>query len=112
MVVYTGMTCKMMMHSNYKKKKSNYLQSISTKITFYTMLLVIFLAGISLIVLFSRVDEHRFMEPYDEYISNGMKIFNLLILYSQLIPISLYLVQDLVHLVMKFKIEREIINSF
>ena len=96
MVIYTGMHTKMMMSSKYRVKKHDHYSYISNILTLFTIGLSFFFVLISIIVLISRIDDVRFMKLYDKDISNGMKIFNLFVLYSWLIPTNLFLILDLI----------------
>jgi hypothetical protein len=81
-------------------------------LTLFTIGLSFFFVLISIIVLLSRSDDVAFMKEYDTNISNGMKIFNLFVLYSWLIPTNLFLILDLIHFIFKFKCEKEMIEIY
>lgn len=54
-------------------------------------------------MLLARSDGNNFIVSYDPDFTNGMKIFNLIILYSQLLPANFYLLYDMITLINKFK---------
>jgi len=96
MVVYIGMQTKTMMSSKYRVKKHDHYSYISNVLTVFTICFSFFFVLISIIVLLSRSDDVAYMKRYDENISNGMKIFNLFVLYSWLVPTNLFLILDLI----------------
>lgn len=95
MVVYTGMDTKMMMCSRYSTSKTDYYNRVSNLLTFLFLIMIAFFALISIIVLLSRSDDLAFMSQYDKNATNGLKIFNLFVLYSQMLPFGLFLLQVL-----------------
>lgn len=76
------MDTKMMMCSRYSTSKTDYYNRISNLLTFLFLLMIAFFALISIIVLLSRSDDLGFIRKYDSNATSGLKIFNLLVLYS------------------------------
>ena len=99
------------MSQKYNNKKWAVEESQSNLISLIMSGFCLFFAMISIIVLLARSDEKRFISYYDPDSSNGMKIFNLIILYSQLIPANFYFLYDLINVINKFKVEMKFITK-
>jgi magnesium-transporting ATPase (P-type) len=82
LVVFTGMDTKMMMCSRYSTSKMDYYTKVSNLLTLLFLFMIAFFALISIIVLLSRSDDLGFLKQYDADAASGLKIFNLLVLYS------------------------------
>jgi magnesium-transporting ATPase (P-type) len=58
--------------------------------------LVILFAIISVIVLVARSKDLRFMLEYDRRAAENIKLFGYIVLYSQMIPVSMYFFLDMI----------------
>ncbi|CAD8103907.1 unnamed protein product [Paramecium primaurelia] len=105
LVVYVGQNTKTMQSSHYGSQKYSFEEKQFNFYSFLMACLSLFFTFISIIVLLARSDENNFALIIDNYTTNGMKVFQLAILYSQLIPSTLYLLFDIVNFISLFKFE-------
>ncbi|CAD8135801.1 unnamed protein product [Paramecium octaurelia] len=108
LVVYVGSKTKNSMSSKRNKAKCSHEENLIDFISLFMITLILFFCLISIIVLLARSDDLTFALRIDKNTQNGMKIFNLLILYSQFIPANIFMILDLINIVnkLKFKLQR------
>ncbi|EGR27982.1 hypothetical protein IMG5_185650 [Ichthyophthirius multifiliis] len=108
LVLYTGMKTKIMINRNYQNYKNSYLEGLIQYYFLANVSLVIVFAIVSIIVLIAKSKESDFLINYvDKDVANSIRFFTYIILYSQMIPISIYGVLDIVTILSKFKIEKQ-----
>lgn len=95
-MVYTGMESKVMLNSNYSKFKQSYIERFLQYLYGAAILLVLIISSISMVVLMAKTKDIQFILDNDPIASDGKRFFTYIILYSQIIPISLYGILDLV----------------
>lgn len=95
----------------YQGKKTDLYSAQSNMITLILLFVVLFYVAVSLIILLSRTDEFYYLRAYDKDATSGMNFFKLVILYSQMIPMTLFLVLDITALLMKFLVEHSMIKE-
>ncbi|CAD8200084.1 unnamed protein product [Paramecium octaurelia] len=105
LVVYVGENTKTMQSSHYNAQKHSFEEKQCNFYSFLMACLSLFFTLISIIVLLARSDEGNFALLIDTNTTNGMKVFQLAILYAQLIPSTLYLLLDFVNFISLFKFE-------
>ncbi|CAK91816.1 unnamed protein product (macronuclear) [Paramecium tetraurelia] len=105
LVVYVGENTKTMQSSHYNAQKHSFEEKQCNFYSFLMACLSLFFTLISIIVLLARSDEGNFALLIDNNTTNGMKVFQLAILYAQLIPSTLYLLLDFVNFISLFKYE-------
>ncbi|CAD8190865.1 unnamed protein product [Paramecium octaurelia] len=105
LAVYVGHNTKTMQSSHYGAQKQSFEEKQCNFYSFLMACLSLFFTLISIIVLLARSDENSFALIIDNYTTNGMKVFQLAILYAQLIPATLYLLFDIVNFISVFKFE-------
>ncbi|CAD8179034.1 unnamed protein product [Paramecium octaurelia] len=105
LVVYVGKNTKNMQSSHYEAQKQSFEEKQCNFYSFLMACLSLFFTLISIIVLLARSDENSFALIIDSYTTNGMKVFQLAILYAQLIPATLYILFDIVNFISLFKFE-------
>ncbi|CAD8077107.1 unnamed protein product [Paramecium sonneborni] len=103
LVVYVGSKTKNSMSSKKNKAKCSHEENLVDFISLFMITLILFFSLISIIVLLARSDDITFALSIDKNTQNGMKIFNLLILYSQFIPANIFMILDIINIVNKFR---------
>lgn len=111
LVVYTGMDTKMMVGKQYRSTKSTHIERLIQAYFFANVCVIAIFAIISMIVIVAKSKDLAFLLRIEPTISDSIRLFTYIILYSQMIPISIYAVMDLVQLGSAWLIERKIKRS-
>ncbi len=105
-VVYAGHNTKYMLNANYGISKYSYFERYTYKYIALTSFVILVFAAISEIVYKARSRDLASVLQL-ETIESGLKFFSYIVLYSPLLPISLYGSMDLISLLQRFKLQRK-----
>lgn len=104
LVVYTGMQTKIMLNSNFQKMRHSFYDKIIEKIQLLCIALVLLLASICQMIFVARTKNNSYLFTYDSFLDSNLKIFGQIVLFSQLLPISVYAFNDIMMFVGQFRI--------
>ncbi|EGR32967.1 hypothetical protein IMG5_065350 [Ichthyophthirius multifiliis] len=108
LVIYTGMKTKIMLNKNYQNHKQSYLEGIIQYYFLANICFLILFSIVSNIVLIALSKNNDFIVTYvDENVTNSLRFLSYIVLYSQLIPISIHGILDILALLQQFKIQKE-----
>ena len=93
----------MYLNTNHSVRKRSYSEHMSQTLFVFIFFIVIIFAIISAIVLVARSKDLKFLLEYDPSAADGVRIFTYIILYSQMIPISMYFFLDVLTFFHKFQ---------
>ena len=98
LVVYAGNDTKIMLNSIYPRQKDSFLDIITKKIFYLTFFLITLFSCISIIIIKANQENIKYISEIDPSVVFSDRIFTYFILYSQLIPVSIYGYIDLINL--------------
>ncbi|EAS02708.2 adenylate/guanylate cyclase domain protein (macronuclear) [Tetrahymena thermophila SB210] len=116
LVVYTGMDTKIMLNKPKKTSKYSHIEKITNYYFLANICFIAILAIISMIVIVAKSKDIAFLLKVEPTISDSIRFFTYIILYSQMIPLSVYFILDVVQLGSSFMTEKRMkqasVNKF
>ncbi|KAL4448656.1 hypothetical protein ABPG74_012745 [Tetrahymena malaccensis] len=106
LVVYTGMDTKIMLNKPKKTSKYSHIEKIINYYFLANICFITILAIISMIVIVAKSKDIAFLLQVEPTISDSIRFFTYIILYSQMIPLSVYFILDVVQLGQSYIIEK------
>lgn len=84
------------MGKEFRSQKPTHIETLIQSYFLANVCMVAVFAIISIIVIVAKAKDISFLLQIDSTISDGVRIFSYIVLYSQMIPIAVYVIIDLV----------------